>query len=410
MAESISVKYLIVGGGAAGANAAVGIRELDTEGSVLLVGKEKWWPYDHPPLSKSLLMGRTSPEDAESKDPSWYEKNNVEVKRVLEAVSLNTSSRTVEFADDSTVTYEKLLLATGSSPKPLGIKGEDLEGVHLFRKIEDSLDVRDAFKTAKKVVLVGASYIGVEVGSCALANGLDVTFVDPGDRPLPKGTSPESGKFVASYLERKGAKVMLQEEVASILGENRVEGVVTKSGIKLECDLLVVGVGVQQHLELAESAGLELDPKHGVVVNEYLRTQDPDVYVAGDIAAFQDLALGKRWHAEHQLNAKWQGKQAGRNMAGAGEPYDRVPYFFSDFLDIHMILRGDPQGGKSAKILGDLDGGEFIELFAREDGALAMGLAFSHDEPSLDKISDKFEELFRAKAVVASLTDSDFSA
>jgi 3-phenylpropionate/trans-cinnamate dioxygenase ferredoxin reductase subunit len=408
MGEIHHVKYLIIGGGAAAANAAVGIRELDTEGSVLIVGKESWWPYDRPPLSKNLLLGATSPEDAESKDPTWYGKNNVEVIRGLEATSLYLSAKKVGFADESSVAYEKLLLATGSKPKSLGIKGEDLQGVHLFRRIEDSLEVQRAFKSARKVVLVGGSYIGVEVASAALSHGLDVTIVEPGDRLLTKGTSPASGKFVVDTFRGRGAKVLLQQEVTTILGENRVEGVITKSLQRLECDLLVVGVGIEQNLDLARSAGFELDEKHGLVVNEQLCTSDPDVYAAGDIAAFQDVAIGRRWHAEHYMNAKWQGKQAGRNMAGAGETFDRVPYFFSDFLDLHMVLRGDPKGGESAKILGELSSGEFIELFARPDGTLSMGLAFSGDEKRTDKVSDKLEELFRAKAAVAEIDGSYF--
>jgi 3-phenylpropionate/trans-cinnamate dioxygenase ferredoxin reductase subunit len=409
MSNTLNVKYLIIGGGAAGANAAVGIRSLDKEGSVLIVGQEGWWPYDRPPLSKTLLQGKSTPEDAESKDPSWYPKNDVQVSRKVRAVELDLAAKSVTLDEESVVTYEKLLIATGARPKKLGVKGEDLVGVHLFRTIEDSLSVREALTGAKKTLLVGSGYIGIEVGAAALTGETELAILDPGDRPLSKSTSPTSGKFIQRYFESKGATFYFQEEVAEILGENRVEGVLTKSGKRIACDLLVIGVGIDQNLELAESAGLATDEKNGIIVDETLRSEDPSVYVAGDAAAFYDVNLGKRWHAGHYLNAKWQGALAGKNMAGGAEKYDKIPYFFSDFLDLHLVLRGDPTGGKVAKMIGDPTTGEFIELSRRDDGTLAMGLAVSRDESKLDRISDKLEELFRAKALVEDLDDSSFN-
>lgn len=410
MGESKQVKYLIVGGGAASAQGAVGIREVDKEGSVLLVTEEPWWPYDHPPLSKGMLLGKVEPADAESKDPSWYEANNVEVRQKTEVVALDRADRVASMADGSTVQYEKLLLATGATPRKLNVKGAALENVHLFRRVHDSLSVRDAFKKASHVIFIGAGYIGLEVASGAMESGLRVTIIDPADRPWSKNTSPMTGNFLRSYYESKGAKFLLNEEVAEILGENVAEGVKTKSGVTVEGDLVVIGVGVHLNTELARSSGLEVDEKHGIVVNEQLRTDDPNVFAAGDVAAFQDVALGKRWHAEHHLNANWQGKVAGRNMAGRSETYDRVPYFFSDMLDIHMIQRGDAQGGKSAAVFGSMENADFIELYAREDGTLAMGLAFSKDESKLDPTSDKLEELFRAKSKVADLSEETFES
>lgn len=151
-----------------------------------------------------------------------------------------------------------------------------------------------------------------------------------------------------------------------------------------------------------------MDPQNGVEVDAKLRTEDENVFVAGDIAYFDDLAIGRRWHAEHYLSARWQGKQAGRNMAGADEPYDQVPYFFSDMLDLHMILRGDPQGGKSIGALGEVEAAEYVELYARPDGTLAMGIAFSHTEPLLDKISETLEKLIRERVQAKSLDESTF--
>jgi 3-phenylpropionate/trans-cinnamate dioxygenase ferredoxin reductase subunit len=403
METSSQVKYLIVGGGVASAHAAVGIRDLDADGSVMIVGQEPRLPYDRPPLSKGMLLGKADPEDAESKDPSFYTDNGIEVRRGVRALRVDRPARTVTLSDGTSVAYENLLLATGAEPKRPDLPGVNLPGVHLLRKVDDSLAIRDALGSAKTTVMVGAGYIGTEVADRCLERGVAVTLIEPSDHPWSKFASPVTGGYLQRYLEGRGGK-FLKDEVAAFEGEGRVQRVRTKGGQVLEADLVVVGVGVSLNLDLAKEAGLEIDGKHGVVVDETLRTADPHVWVAGDIAAFFDSTIGKRWHAEHYLNGKWQGRQVGRNMAGAGEPYRRVPYFFSDMVATHMVLRGDPQGGKSAKVIGDPEAGEYVELYAREDGTLAMGLAFSADEKKLDPLADKLEELVLQRPKVEELT------
>lgn len=407
MEATRQVKYLIVGGGVAAAHASVGIRDLDSEGSVLIVGDEPTLPYDRPPLSKSLLEGKTTPEDAESKDPSFYEKNGIEVLSGVRATSLDRAAKTVTLDSEETVGYERLLLATGAEAKRPDLPGVDLKGVIFLRKVSQSLAIRDAIGAAKTAVMVGAGYIGTEVADRCIAGDVAVTIIEPSDYPWAKFASPVTGGHLRRYFEGRGATFRFGEEVAALLGEGSVTGVRTKKEAEIPADLVVVGVGVDLNLDLAKDAGLEIDEKHGVVVDETLRTADESVWVAGDIAAFYDTTIGKRWHAEHYLNGKWQGRQAGRNMAGAGEPYVKVPYFFSDMVDTHMVLRGDPQGGKSAKVFGDATTGEYTELYAREDGTLAMGLAFSADEKKLDPIADKLEEWVLAKRKVAEIEEAE---
>jgi 3-phenylpropionate/trans-cinnamate dioxygenase ferredoxin reductase subunit len=407
MEASRQVQYLIVGGGVAAAHASVGIRDLDTEGSVLIVGDEPTYPYDRPPLSKSLLEGKTTPEDAESKDSSFYEKNNIQLLSGVRATKLDREAKTVTLDNGETVAYERLLLATGAEPKRPELPGIDLPGVLLLRKVSQSLAIREAIEKSEKAVLVGAGYIGTEVADRCLAGDVAVTIIEPSEYPWAKFASPVTGGHLRRYFEGRGATFRFGDEVAAIVGESRVEKVRTKQGVEFPADFVVVGVGVELNLDLAKEAGLEIDEKHGVVVDETLKTADPNIWVAGDIAAFPDSTVGKRWHVEHYLNGKWQGRQVGRNMAGAGEPYRKVPYFFSDMIDTHMVLRGDPQGGKSAKVFGDATTGEYTELYAREDGTLAMGLAFSADEKKLDPIADKLEEWVLAKRKVAEIQESE---
>lgn len=402
------VRYLLVGGGVAVAHASVGIREVDPDGSCMIVCKENWFPYDRPPLSKGFLTKDLAPEDVESKDPSFYKDKNIKVHKGTTVESVDLGKKKATLSNGSEIEYEKLLIATGSAPKPLNVRGSNLDGVHLLRTVDDSMSIKQDMQEAKRAVMIGAGYIGMEVGSQCINKGLEVTIVDPSAHPWSKFASESTGNFLRRYYEKHGAAMIMGQEVAEIMGDGKVSAVRTKSGMEIPADMVVGGVGVTQNLDLAKQAGLKMDEKHGVIADEYFQTSDPNVYVAGDIAAFNDLVLGKRWHAEHYLHGQWTGKQAGRNMAGANEQYKKVPYFFSDMLDFGMILRGDPQAGKSAKVFGDVDGVEFVELYSRPDGTLAMGMGFSRDSKRQDLYSDKLEELVLAGASVEGLDAKKF--
>jgi 3-phenylpropionate/trans-cinnamate dioxygenase ferredoxin reductase subunit len=408
MSGQLNAKYVFVGGGVAAAQASVGMRQVDTEGSAIIVCSESWWPYDRPPLSKNFLTKDLDPSDVESKDPSFYEQNNIQVMRGRTVVSADTAAKKIKLDDGTEIGYEKLLLATGSTPKKPHLPGVDLKGVHTLRTVNDSMAIKEGLQSGKNAVMVGAGYIGMEVGSAAMKKGLQTTIIDPSSHPWSKFASEATGNFLRRYYEKKGASMMMGEEVESLVGDGSVRAVKTKSGKEIPADVVVVGVGISQNLDLPKSAGLQMDDKEGVVANEFFQTSDPNVYVAGDIAALYDPVLGKRWHAEHYLHGQWTGKQAGRNMAGANEKYEKVPYFFSDMQELGMILRGDPQAGKSAKTFGDVDSAEFVELYAREDGSLAMGMGFSLDSKRLDAFSDKLEELIPQRPAVAAVDGSSF--
>jgi 3-phenylpropionate/trans-cinnamate dioxygenase ferredoxin reductase subunit len=408
MGEIRKTKYLLVGGGVASVEAAIGIRELDKDGSILIVHAEPGLPYDRPPLSKGILQGKMSPEDAESKDGSFYPENNVDLALGTSVDSIGLSARHVSLSDGTVVEYEKLLLATGARPRKPEMPGIDLAGAHLLREMPDSLAIKESMSRSKQAVFIGAGYIGMEVAADCLGKGISVTLIDPNDHPWGKLVSPATGNFLRREFEKQGAKFLFNDEAAEIGGSGKVESVKTKSGHELPADMVVVGIGVERNLELARDAGLEMHDRHGVVVDETLRTSDPNVWAAGDIAAYIDPVAEDRWHNEHYLNASWQGRQAGRNMAGAGEKYDKVAYFFSDMGDIHMALRGCPNVGKSAKVIGDIDAGEFVELYAREDGSLSMGIVFSRNESVLDPISDKLESDIQNRADVAKLDETSY--
>jgi 3-phenylpropionate/trans-cinnamate dioxygenase ferredoxin reductase subunit len=393
--------YVLVGGGVASVWAAQNIRERDKEGKIVLIGEEPHPPYDRPPLSKNLLLNDDlTPDEAYTKFDDFYPKNQIELHTKTKVTQIDRAAKTVTLDSGQSFGYEKLLLATGSHARRLDIPGANRPGVFLLRHLEDSLAIRQAIQNSKRAVIVGAGYIGMEVGSDARTRGLEVTIVESQAYPWSRLASEKFGRFLQKYYEEKGVRFVLNDEVTGFEGQGEngfVQTVVTKNGQRLPADFVVIGVGAAQNLDLAKSIGLEVDEKNGVKVNEYLQTSDPSIWAAGDIAFYKDITLDKEWHAEHHLNAKWTGISAGKNMAGANEPHDQVAYFFSDEFDIHMILRGDPQGGANSIFTGDVDGAEFTELYYNDAGRLTMGISISHEEKKLDDISDTLERLIRAK-------------
>jgi 3-phenylpropionate/trans-cinnamate dioxygenase ferredoxin reductase subunit len=380
--------------------AAQSIRERDANGSLLIVTAEDRPPYEHPPLSKDFLLDPSKPADSAYLQPAdFYTKNRIELRTGMRATAVDTATKTVTLDKGDAVRYGKLLLATGSAARPLDVPGAaGRDNLYTLRRIDDSLAIREAIGRGGRVVIVGAGYIGMEVAAGARVRGLDVTIAAPDAYPWSKFTSEPFGKFLQRYYEGQGVRFLLGDQVASIEGAGGATEVVTTNGRRLAADFVIAGVGAKLNLELATAAGLDVDPRNGVRVNEYLETSAPSVYAAGDIAYFKDVALGKQWHAEHHMNAMWQGEAVGKVMAGAREPFDQVAYFFSDEFDLHMILRGDPDGGKSFAVVGDMGSAEFIELYAAEDGHLMMGIAVSRDYEKLDPgISDTLERLIRAR-------------
>ena len=397
-----SARYVLVGGGLASATAAETIRKYDLKGGILIVGSEPHPPYHRPPLSKEYLRGEAKAEDVLLiQHESWYADNGVTLLTGTKAASANTKTKVVTLDSGDTVTYEKLLIATGSSPKILDIPGANGPNVRTLRTWEDS----DALNAGlgKKIILVGGGYIGVEVAADYVTKGGKATIVEPTGHLWSKFASPEYGAFLQKKLEAAGAEIILGDEVTEITAS----GVQTKSGRTITGDLVLVGVGVKPNLEFALTTGVDVDPKkNGVLVNEFLQTSVADVYAAGDVAGFQDPVLGKQWRVEHWNNAFWHGEIAGANMAGQKIAYDHVPNFYSDALDIHFELFGDPQGGKGGLFHGDPETNRFDELYLDENNRVVM--VISVNPPP--ELYDTLRKLPRVKPDVDDLKDEIKSA
>ncbi len=377
--------YVLVGGGLASASAAEAIRKADANSPILIVGSEKHPPYNRPPLSKEHLRGEETNNIPLLIHPeAWYKDNNVTLFSGVTAVGGDVSQKAIVLDNGDTVRYQKLLVATGASPKPLDIPGVDSPHVHTLRTWDDSDKLHAHL--GQKLILVGGGYIGVEVAAGFLMTNGQATIIEPTDHLWSKFASPEYGAFLKAKLEAAGAEIILGDEVTEIIPT----GVRTKQGREITGDVVLVAVGVAPNLAFGKALGLDIDDqKNGILANEYLETSAADVYAAGDVAGFSDPILGKQWRVEHWNNALWHGEIAGANMAGGRVAYDHIPHFFSDELDIDFKLYGDPQGGKGGLFHGTVQSGRFDELYLTEDGRVAMVISVNPPDdllPTLDAL------------------------
>ncbi len=331
--------YIIVGGGLAGASAVQGIRELDEKGSILLIGSESHLPYDRPPLSKKLWFGQKKVEDIFVHDRQFYEKNAVNVMLGTTVTSIDARQKTVADEKGQTHHYRKLLLATGGAPSRLSITGGDIEGICYYRYLDDYQRIRKEATEGKSVTVIGGGFIGSEIAAALSINKMDVTMIFPGKYICSRIFPQDLGYAVQQRFIERGVRIMNGDAPISVVKSGSGFITTTKAGMRVESDMVVVGVGIKPSIELAQRAGLETG--NGIALNEYLQSSDPDIYSAGDTALFPYQALGQQMRLEHWDCALNQGKHAGRNMAGAREPFTYMPYFFSDLFEFGYEAVGE---------------------------------------------------------------------
>jgi 3-phenylpropionate/trans-cinnamate dioxygenase ferredoxin reductase subunit len=363
--------FVIVGASLAGAKAAQTLREEGFDGRVILLGEEQERPYERPPLSKEYLKGDAGREKIWVHDETWYADNDVDLRTGVQVTAIDRDAHEVGLADGARQRYDKLLLATGSAPRRVALPGADLDGVLYLRTVGDSDRIRDALAAAGRVVIVGAGWIGLETAAAARHHGAEVIVVEPEPQPLNRVLGPELGAFFADVHRRNGVDLRLGAGLQELRGTGRIERAVLSDGTEVDASTVIVGVGVMPRVGLATAAGLDVD--NGVVVDEMLRTSDPDIYAAGDVMNARNPLLGRQVRVEHWANALNSGPAAARSMLGKGEPYDRVPYFFSDQYDVGMEYSGWAPSGSYDQVVyrGDRDGGEFIAFWLSQGRVLA---------------------------------------
>ena len=364
--------FVIVGASLAGAKAAEALRTGGFVGRVVLLGEEAERPYERPPLSKDYLQGKSEKEDIYVHPDGWYAAHDIELRLHNRVTAIDRVAHQVIAQDGEPVGYDKLLMATGSSPRRLCVPGSELNGVLYLRDLQDCETIKAAFTTANRVAIVGAGWIGLETAAAARAADVDVTMLEMGKLPLLGVLGPEMAGIYAALHAEHGVELRTGVEVAEVIGvDGRATGVRLADGSLIDADVVVVGIGILPNTELAEMADLKID--NGIRVDEYLCSSDTDVFAAGDVANAYYPSLGRHLRLEHWSAALNQGPVAAANMMGGATAYDHVPYFFSDQYDMGMEYRGYVEAGHYDQVVfrGDVSKGEYIAFWLRQDRALA---------------------------------------
>ena len=378
------VQYLIIGGGLAAASAAQSIREHDQQGSIQIISSEPYYPYHRPPLSKKYLIeGDWEASDIVHHKADWYDENDVTILKGIGATTLDLG-RKVTLTSGETVECEKLLLATGANIIRLEVPGSELEGIYYLRTIPDSENLIEASRTAERVTVVGGGFIGLELASAFQQRGLEVTLVYMENAVWDRMLSPEISSWLENYYREKGISLMNRAQVAEFRGGGKVEKSVLKSGEELNSDMVALGIGVRPDLTLVEGTRLEGD--NGIPVNEYLETEIPGIYAAGDIAWYQDTIFDKRRRVEHFETAKGHGEAAGANMAEKRVEYREIPYFFSDLFDLEFEFLGDfDHQPDRVDFTGKLSEDTFIARYFKNDRIFAA-VFVSREEGEVEEV------------------------
>ncbi len=361
--------FVIVGASLAGASAAAQLRERGFDGRVVLVGSERELPYERPPLTKEYLRGEADREKAYVRPAEFYDEHEVELLAGTTVTAVDTGTSRIMLDDGGQLGYDRLLLTTGAEPRKIPVPGAELDGVHYLRTLDDCDALRRRLVGGGHVAVVGAGWIGSEFAASARVCGLQVTVIDPLAVPNERIFGPEIGAFYRDVHTQHGVEMVLGDGVEEFEGDGSVTSVRTSRGRRIDCDFVVVGIGVVPRVGLARDAGLAVD--NGIVVNDRLQTSVEGVFAAGDVAHAQHPFYGQHVRVEHWSNALNQGPAAARAMLGEPVSYDRIPYFFSDQYDVGMEYSGYATSWHEVVFRGERDSGEFVAFWVRDRRVVA---------------------------------------
>lgn len=370
MAEPI----VIIGAGQAGGEAAVTLRAQGFDGAIVVIGDEPFVPYERPPLSKQLLAGELEPERTFIKRPEYYTDHDIEVRLGVRATAIDRAAHQVVLDDGDSLSYGQLLIATGARVRQLDIPGAELAGVHYLRTIEDSLAIRGHLRPGARVVVVGGGYIGLEVAAVATKLGCQVIVLEALGRVMNRVVAPQVSAFFDDLHRRHGVDLRTDTAVRELAGTDKVAGKVERvlcaDGTEIAADCVIIGVGILPNVELAVDAGLEVD--NGIVVDEFARTSDPDIYAAGDVTNHPNAIIGGRLRLESVQNAANQAQAAARAMCGKGAPYAEVPWFWSDQYGLKLQMAGISHADDEVVIRGDPAAERFAAVYVRDGVVVAI--------------------------------------
>jgi 3-phenylpropionate/trans-cinnamate dioxygenase ferredoxin reductase component len=364
---------MIVGANLTGGEAAVALRQEGFDGRVVLIGAEPRAPYERPPLSKQYLRGEDSFEQALVQPPNFYDENDIETRFGVRATAVHAVEQVVELEGGERLPYDKLLMATGGRNRRFPIPGLNLEGVYDLRTVDDCDRIRAESTAGRRAVVVGLGFIGSEVAASLRQLGVEVVAVERDPVPLRRVLGEEVGRVMEGIHRDHGATLIFEDTVAAFEGEGgRVGQVRTGHGRLIDCDFVVVGLGIEPVTELLADTGAEID--NGIVVDEYCRTGVEGIYAAGDVANHYHPVFGRRIRVEHWQNALKQGPAAARSMLGKGDPYEEIPWFWSDQYDANLQYAGYHTEWDELVVRGSMEERNFV-AFYRKDGLILAAVA-----------------------------------
>ncbi|MFE7798915.1 NAD(P)/FAD-dependent oxidoreductase [Nocardia sp. NPDC057440] len=398
-------RFVIVGGGLAAAKLAEALRDNDFDGTVTVIAAEEHLPYERPPLSKEHLAGKKALADFTVDPAQWYRDHHIDLRLGTTVTAIDPVAKTVTLPDDSTLPYTKLALATGSTPRRVPIPGAEAPNVYTLRTIADSDTLIDLFGKARRIVIIGAGWIGLEVAAAARAAQVEVTIVETAELPLLGALGPEMGAVFADLHRAHGVDFRFGTQVTEIVTRDETAtGVRLSDGSVVDADAVLVAVGARPNIELAADAGLAVDG--GVLVDASLATSDPDIVAVGDIAEQQHPVLGRRIRVEHWATALNQPAVAAATMLGKTASYDRMPYFFTDQYDLGMEYTGYAAPGDYARVVvrGDPATREFVAFWLDAGNRVLAGM-----NVNVWDVTERIKELIGEQVDPARLADTSAS-
>jgi 3-phenylpropionate/trans-cinnamate dioxygenase ferredoxin reductase subunit len=365
---------IIVGANLCGGRAAETLRQEGFDGRVALIGAEPERPYERPPLSKEFLRHETERERVFLRPPEFYAEQEIELRLGVRASAVDLRERAVVLETGERLRFDKLLIATGGRVRRLAVPGAELEGVYYLRTIGDCERIASELAPGRRVVVIGAGFIGAEVAASARTTGLEVTVLEGGQVPLARALGPEMGRIYGDIHREHGIDLRLSTRIERLEGSGQVERVMTSDGEAVGCDFVVVGIGIDPDTALAEGTGIEVG--NGIIVDEHCRTNVDGVFAAGDVANFPNPILGERLRLEHWANAQNQGVAAAKAMLGSEEPYADVPWFWSDQYDLNLQYVGYASSWDRIVIRGSVPERRFTAFYVK-DGCLRAAMTLN---------------------------------
>jgi 3-phenylpropionate/trans-cinnamate dioxygenase ferredoxin reductase subunit len=366
----VTEKIVIAGAGHAAGQIITTLRQQKFEGQIVLIGDEPYLPYQRPPLSKKFLAGEMPAERLYVKPESFYEDPRIDLRLETTVTAIDREAKTVKIEDGDDIAYDKLVLSLGSRARTLPVEGADLQRVHYLRSIADVESIRAELDIGRRLVIIGAGYIGLEVAAVARTLGLEVTVVEMADRVMSRVVSPEISDFYQIEHTNHGVKLRLSTTVVALHGKKRVKCVETGEGEEIPAEFVIIGVGILPNTEIAEQAGLDVND--GIVVNDRCQTSDPDIYAAGDCTSHPNDIYGRRLRLESVHNAVEQAKTAASNLCGKETRYSQVPWFWSDQYDLKLQIAGLSEGYDDVVIRGNPADRSFACVYLRAGRLIAI--------------------------------------